>query len=206
MTRPDTQNEARPEGGGPPAPLVEAARAGDRHAFSELMGPLQGEIFRMVYYRTRSRMDAEDITQDVFFQAFKKLPGLHDAGRFRPWVFSIALNRVRDFHRRRRFTGLFGRFAEGEETERNEAGSSAGNDPLEAAARKEFWNTIGSFLDRLSRGEREVFLLRFFDQLTLSEIARVLKKSKSTVKTHLYRALSKLRNEKQIFKILEEQW
>jgi RNA polymerase sigma-70 factor (ECF subfamily) len=88
--------------------------------------------------------------------------------------------------------------------EARDAQSSPGDDPLEAAARREFWTAIGPFLDRLSRGEREVFLLRFFDQLTLSEIARVLRKSQSSVKTHLYRALSKLRKEKTVFKMLEE--
>ena len=49
-------------------------------------------------------------------------------------------------------------------------------------------------LDVLSRMEREVFLLRFFDQLSLKEITDALGKNESTIKTHLYRALKKIKS------------
>ncbi|MEJ2024773.1 MAG: sigma-70 region 4 domain-containing protein, partial [Deltaproteobacteria bacterium] len=61
--------------------------------------------------------------------------------------------------------------------------------------KKDFWNQVGGFLKKLSRVEKEVFLLRFLDHLTLKEIAETLGKGESTVKTHLYRALRKFRNE-----------
>jgi RNA polymerase sigma-70 factor (ECF subfamily) len=77
-------------------------------------------------------------------------------------------------------------------------------DPHERLIRQEFWNQVGSFLDELSRLEREVFLLRFWDQLKLNEIAEVLGNSQSTVKTHLYRALSKIRQSANINRLLLE--
>jgi RNA polymerase sigma-70 factor (ECF subfamily) len=52
--------------------------------------------------------------------------------------------------------------------------------------------------------EREVFLLRFFDHLSLNEIAGVLKKNESTVKTHLYRALAKFKKEPAMRQLLNE--
>ena len=52
--------------------------------------------------------------------------------------------------------------------------------------------------------EREVFLLRFFDHLSIKEIAGVLKKNESTVKTHLYRALAKFKKEPAMRKLLSE--
>jgi RNA polymerase sigma-70 factor (ECF subfamily) len=188
----------------PPPSLVEAARGGNRKAFTGLMERYRGEIFRMVYYRIRSRMDAEDITQDVFFQAFRKLPGLREADRFRPWLFSIALNRLRDFQRRRKFGRLFSSLDEKGETAAGQVEAPDADDPSEAVSRKEFWQGVHRFLDKLSKGEREVFLLRFFDQLTLKEIAGVLRKSESAVKTHLYRALSKCREDAALFQLLEE--
>ncbi|MEE4605145.1 MAG: sigma-70 region 4 domain-containing protein [Desulfobacteraceae bacterium] len=60
-------------------------------------------------------------------------------------------------------------------------------------SKKEFWKQIGRMLTRLSALEREIFLLRFFDQLTLKVMSAALHKSKSTVKTHRYRALPKTR-------------
>ena len=59
-------------------------------------------------------------------------------------------------------------------------------------------------LDKLSKIEREVFLLRFFDHLNINQIAGALKKNESTIKTHLYRALAKFRKEPGLRKLLKE--
>jgi len=53
--------------------------------------------------------------------------------------------------------------------------------------------------------EREVFLLRFMDHLNIKEISQVLKRSESSVKTHLYRALQKFRKEPELIKLLKEE-
>ena len=50
--------------------LVEKAQNGDRTAFHRLVDQFQPEIYRMIFYRTRSRMDAEDLTQDVMLKAY----------------------------------------------------------------------------------------------------------------------------------------
>lgn len=60
-------------------------------------------------------------------------------------------------------------------------------------SKKDFWRQIGKMPTSLSAMEKEVFLLRFFDQLTIKEMSAALHKSESTIKTHLYRALSKLK-------------
>ena len=83
--------------------LVNQAREGNRSAFSQLADQFYKEIFRMVFYRVRSRIDAEDITQDVFLKAYQKISSLKEAAKFRGWLFSITLNRIRDFQRKKRF-------------------------------------------------------------------------------------------------------
>ena len=70
--------------------------------------------------------------------------------------------------------------------------------------KQDFWKQIGLILDKLSRMEREVFLLRFLDLLSISEISIVLKKNESTVKTHLYRALVKFRQNDSILLLFKE--
>jgi RNA polymerase sigma-70 factor (ECF subfamily) len=52
---------------------------------------------------------------------------------------------------------------------------------------------VQQMLTELSRAEREVFMLRFFDELSIKEMASAMKKSESTIKTHLYRALAKVK-------------
>jgi RNA polymerase sigma-70 factor, ECF subfamily len=175
--------------------VVQRAKEGDRAAFGYLVSLFHEDIFRMVYFRTRSEVDAEDLTQDIFIQAFKGVKRLKDTDRFRSWLFSIAANRVRDFYRKKRFLFFMGAPGETGALKVEQQGEETDTEPLRNVEKKDFWNQIGGFLKKLSRLEKEVFVMRFLDQLTLKEIADALGKGESTVKTHLYRALKKFKKE-----------
>jgi len=184
--------------------LVNQAKDGKRSAFSQLVDQFQADVFRMVFYRIRSRTDAEDIAQDVFLKAYQKISSLKDASRFRGWLFSITLNRIRDFQRKKRFRSLFK--VEDENLEYQPPDETGTDQPeaLDRVLREDFWRQIRLILDKLSKMEREVFLLRFFDHLNINEIAGALKKNESTIKTHLYRALAKFKKEPGIRQLLKE--
>ena len=184
--------------------LVNQAREGNRSALTQLADRFHQDIFRMVFYRIRSRVDAEDITQDVFLKAFQKISSVKDAAKFRGWLFSIALNRIRDVQRKKRFRALFKKEDENIESHPTEKTDSDQPEALEHVMRKDFWRQIGLILKKLPNMEREVFLLRFFDHLSINEIAGVLKKNESTVKTHLYRALAKFKKEPVMRRLLNE--
>ena len=172
------------------AGLATAASKGDRSALNRLAGMFYKEIFRMIYFRTLSRMDAEDLVQDVFMRMAEKLPGLKDKTLFRAWLYRIAVNRVHDFHRRNKIKAVFGVRPD---SEPDAADPNPGAAP--AVEQKEFANMLRSFAGRLSRWEKEIFLLRFLDELEIGEIARTLKKNENTVKTHLYRAVAKFKED-----------
>lgn len=182
--------------------LAEMARDGDRAAFEQLVDLFHEEIFRMVYYRTRVRMDAEDLTQDIFLLAFRNLSRLRDVDRFKPWLFSIAVNKVRDHLRRKRFLGLFG-LADDQEEEPCDEEPDKDPDALHQLMEHEFWCEIKKLSQTFSPMEREVFYLRFMDQLSIKEISQVLKKSESAVKTHLYRALRKFKEDAGFLQMLK---
>lgn len=186
------------------ASLVKKARQGSSAAFHELVHLYQGAVFKMVYYRIRSQIDAEDLTQDIFLQAFKSLHRLKETERFRGWLFRIALNRVRDFSRKKRFRAMFKASFGNDELTAGELATDDRSETLEQLAKKDFWNRIREMLNRLSRMEREVFLLRFFDNLSIIEITRALGKTESTVKTHLYRGLNKFRKDASIQALLDD--
>ena len=171
---------------------------------TQLAGQFHEDVFRMVYYRMRSRVDAEDITQDVFLKAFQKISSIKDPAKFRGWIFSITLNRIRDFQRKKRFRSLFKMEDENIESHPVEETDRDQPDALEQVMRKDFWRRIGLILKKLPNMEREVFLLRFFDHLSIKEIAGVLKKNESTIKTHLYRALAKFKKEPAVRQLLTE--
>jgi len=179
--------------------------SGNRIALERLAGIFHEDVFRMVYYRTRSTMDAEDITQDIFIQAFKNLSRLRSTDRFKSWLFSIAVNRVRDFYRKKRFQQIFSPLTDSGLEDLPNTGSDENPEALDNIMRRDFWKQVELLLDKLSKKEREVFLLRFMDHLSIKEVSQVMKKSESTVKTHLYRALQKFRKEPSIIQFLEEE-
>lgn len=177
----------------PTVELVEKAQAGDQTAFHRLVDHYQPEIYRMIYYRSRSQMDAEDLTQDVMLKAYKNIAHLKSPEVFRSWLYRIAVNRVRDYYRKIQFKSLFGFVSVDDESFHESAEMAVAAEAEGEIFRKDFWRQIEQMLTSLSQMEKEVFLLRFFDQLTIKEISAALKKNQSTIKTHLYRALRKVK-------------
>lgn len=179
--------------------LVEKARDGNRVSFQELVGIFQEDIYRLAYYRTFSQMDAEDLTQDVFEQAYRKLNSLNDPQRFRAWLYSIAVNRCNDFLRKRKYMSLL-QMRTAQEQDFMDSGKDMNNTFNDRIEKKRFWKQVKTILQRLSAMERQVFTLRFMDHRNINEIAAILDKNESTIKTHLYRALNKVRGQSEFFK------
>lgn len=184
------------------AACVEQARCGDRHAMGELIGVFREDIYRMVYYRTGNRMDAEDLTQEIFLKVFDKLKALKDTAMFRPWLYRIAVNRVNDYHRRKKFLSFFVPASEREDGPEMEDVERSEETVLDQVIKKEFWHEVEGFMHKLSKLEREVFQLRFMDHLGIAEISTVLNRGESTVKTHLYRAVKKFQAEEHLIGLI----
>lgn len=134
-------------------------------------------------------MDAEDLTQDVFVEMTRSIKKLRDPLTFKAWLCRIALNRVKDFHRRRKLRAFW---VKSEAEGRIETGDGV-KSPLDQIQEKEFWRQLHGLVQGMSRKERETFLLRYVDQLRIREIGETLRISESAVKTHLQRALKKLK-------------
>jgi RNA polymerase sigma-70 factor (ECF subfamily) len=181
--------------------LVEQGRQGNNAALEQLIEHFYGDIFRMVFLRVPVRMDAEDVTQDVFAQMIKSLARLKEPEKFKSWLFRLALNRVRDFHRRKRIAFFFGSNIE-KEADTNVAESRT-TDPLSTMMQEEFQGRFREFSKSLPTWEREFFILRFMDNFDIREITQILNKNENTVKTHLYRALKKFKNNSRLHALLK---
>src|SRR5262245_55103325 len=83
------------------ADLVEAARSGDRAAFADLYARYGSVVHGVLLARVPPR-DAEDLVQDVFLIALRRLSTLRESGAFGGWLLTIARNRAVDYHRRAR--------------------------------------------------------------------------------------------------------
>ena len=169
--------------------LVIKAQSGDRFALEKLADRFYGEIFRLIFYRLGNRMDAEDIAQDTMTEMVKSINKLKEPAKFKPWLFRIGLNRWRDFNRKAKVRSILKPAA----TLIEKGIDSESNSALDHVLHKEFWQHFRHYQNRLSPMEKEIFTLRYVDQLKINEIADTLHKNESTIKTHLYRALHKFK-------------
>ncbi|HEV2773460.1 MAG TPA: sigma-70 family RNA polymerase sigma factor [Thermoleophilaceae bacterium] len=162
-------------------------------AFERLYHEYATPLFKFFLYRIGDRTVAEDLVSDTFERV------LRARWRFDPrrgseaaWLYSVALNRLRDYVRRAEGEGraLEKAARQGEEPEggRSEAGESA----LRAVEARQ---TVFGALASLSDEEREAVALRYGADLTLAETARVIGERRTTVEGRIYRALRKMRAE-----------
>jgi RNA polymerase sigma-70 factor, ECF subfamily len=154
----------------------------------------RSRILRYAMFAVRDRDAAETITQECFLKAYRARESFRGECSISTWLMQIAVNLVRDYARSKQFQ--FWKRAQTSAVEVSEVteylrhpGSSAESGVLAREQLQAVWTAV----DRLSRMQREVFLLRFVEELELKEIAELMQMKESTVKSHLYRALSSVR-------------
>jgi len=130
---------------------------------------------------------AEDVVQNAFFRAHRALEGFRGDASLDTWFYRIL---VREVQRHQRWRGLRRLFAA------DPAQAERAPDP-HPTADPALRRRIGRALERLSPGQREVFVLVHLEELSVAETAAVLGKAVGTVKSHLHRALASLRVELQ---------
>ncbi|PZU07996.1 RNA polymerase sigma factor [Sphingomonas sp.] len=166
--------------------VLAAARRDD--AFREIMRRHREPLYRLIRGHIGDEDAALDLVQESFASAWRHLARFDPALPLRPWLARIAINRSRDWHRRRRIRRLFGfGDAEAAETVPDDAPSpetvAAGRIELERV-----WAAIAQLPERL----RETLLLRAIEGLSQAETARTLSISEKAVETRLYRARAHL--------------
>jgi RNA polymerase sigma factor (sigma-70 family) len=89
------------------ATVIHKARAGDNAARETIIKRFHDRIFRLVFYRVKNRSDAEDITQEIFIKVLNNLSKLKNPRRLKPWIYTIAINQVNDFHKKKMLLSFF---------------------------------------------------------------------------------------------------
>lgn len=184
--RPEAETVADPY-----APLVEAAKAGDRAATEQLIAQLRPLIVR--YCRARigravsTFSSADDVAQDVCMAVLTSLPSYRSTGAsFLGFVYGIAMHKIMDFHRkysRERSTPV----AELPDVVTVTAG------PEHRLLHNELGEQVGALLAELSPTQRDVLTLRLIVGLSVAETADATSMSLGAVRVCQHRALAKLR-------------
>ncbi len=182
----DAQRRAdEPGAAGDLADLVAEAAAGDGQAWSELIERYARRVYALAKSRLRDPDQAEEVSQAVFASVFQHVStGRYtERGQFEPWLFRIAMNRIRD-HVRRSSRGprMVGEFAA--------PVASAPASPLHA----EDVNELRRAIESLSDADQEIIGLRHQAGMEFKAIAEVLNEPVGTLLARHHRALHKLRD------------
>jgi RNA polymerase sigma-70 factor, ECF subfamily len=162
----------------PEAALVEAVRRGDREAFGQLYALYAPMVHGILLARAPYR-EVDDLAQDVFLAALRRLDTLRENGAFGGWLAMIARNRAIDFHRRARETEELPEELPEQSRAEVEAEEEAGG-ALEA-------------IRSLPEAYRETLILRLVEGMTGPEIAARTGLTPASVRVNLHRGMKMLR-------------
>lgn len=166
------------------------ARANHEDAYRELLGRYKAAVYRLIVKHIGDADEAMDLTQETFVAGFSALARYDGERPFRIWIARIALNKCRDWGRRRKVRAFFAR-ALPLETAHHVASDTPAPD-MEASDRLELAR-VRAAIGELPANLREVLLLRGMDEVSQSEAAAMLSVSEKTIETRLYRARTRLK-------------
>ncbi|WP_336029540.1 RNA polymerase sigma factor [Geodermatophilus sp. FMUSA9-8] len=175
---------AEPEQPVPDAVLVAEARAGDTGAFEQLVLRYQTVLYRLAVRMLADRQEAEDVVQDVFVTAWRRLPDLRDGDAVGGWLYRTTTNRCLNRLRDRRSVPA-------EDLERLPDARPAGS-PARVAEAAAGVRALRAALDGLTPEQRAVWLLRELHDRSYEEIAAAVGSSPAAVRGRLARARADL--------------
>ena len=171
--------------------LVAQFQAGRPDAFDDLMKRYKGQIYAYLLRSVKNYEDAEELTIEVFFKAYRALDTWKPQARFSTWLYKIAHNLSIDFHRAKSRRQTYSLDDDEFVLEEPTAGDMWSNPEWEIEE-KDRHRVIREAIDQLSPKQKAVFILNRYQGLQIKEITEVLGMAEGTVKIHLHRAVKKL--------------
>ncbi|MDO8716088.1 MAG: sigma-70 family RNA polymerase sigma factor [Dehalococcoidales bacterium] len=169
--------------------LVRQAKEGEKQAFAQLYEAHFERVYRYVAFKIGDRTEAEDMTQQVFLNAYQSLSTFNWKGTpVSAWFFRIAHNQIVDHLRRKE-----------KQTKRqaelslNESITGRNEDPVAAAELSMDKERLSAATKQLTEAQREVISLRFAGDLPIAEVARIMGKKPGAIKALQHSAVIALR-------------
>jgi RNA polymerase sigma-70 factor, ECF subfamily len=162
--------------------LIARFLAGDRAAFDSLFEKYQDYVYNIVYGIVGRADEAQDVVQEVFVQVYRSLPSFRRGSRFATWLYRIAVNRAVDAAR----ASKSWRWLPLNETFK--AIPDPADNPEQAADRRAGREAVQQVLMQVAVQHRDILVLRYYQELSIEEIADVLSCSVTAAKVRLHRA------------------
>jgi RNA polymerase sigma-70 factor (ECF subfamily) len=156
--------------------LARRLQQGCRQSFAELVERYGISLFRFLRYKTNNFQDAEDLVQESFIRAYENIHRYNDSWKFSTWLFTIAARLASShFRKSRSFQTV-------------EDIGSPDSEPGRMVIEKEMRQGLWALARGLSMNQYQALWLKYGQDMSIKEIARVLRKSQVNVKVLLYRA------------------
>ncbi|WP_077619315.1 RNA polymerase sigma factor [Bacillus sinesaloumensis] len=153
----------------------------------DLYKEIQPRIYAFFFIKTSSKELAEDLTQEVFYEAIKSIHTYSGQSTIQTWLFAIARNRLLKHYRSKKYKN------ELTEMLKKETGQST--TPEEEVLNKEVKQNLLVYINRLDDVSKEIVTLRIYGELSFKEIGSLLGKSENFARVTFHRAKLKLHKE-----------
>jgi len=156
------------------------------------------KIFLLALKMLKNYEDAEDATQDIFLKVYENINSFRKEAKFTTWIYRIALNHIYYMNNKR--SKEINQFPEAHEM-RTEMNAN----PSSILYEKELFVSLEKLINSLSPRQKEVFVMRYYNQLPFKKIAQILQKSLGTVKSNYFFAMQKIKKDLQNQNLIEFQ-
>lgn len=164
--------------------IIEQCKNGNFDGFDGFYGEYLEKIYRFIYYRTRHKETAEDLASRTFIKAFENIKKFDPKkGSFSAWIYCIARNNMIDHYRSKKDAVDIADFW----------GFGLDENIGQRFDNKEKLKEVGEYLKLLDKIQREVVIMRVWDNLSYREISQVIGKNEAHCKVIFSRAINKLR-------------
>jgi len=163
---------------------VKLCKKGKLEKFAFLYDSYVEKIYRFIYYKTHHKETAEDLTSDTFLKALEKINSFKE-GSFQAWLFKIARNTVIDYYRKKKSVLNIDDVWDLGKTD----------NIVKDLEMKEKLEKVYDSFSKLNSIQREIVLLRIWEDMPYKEIAEIVGKKEGACKMIFTRAISKLKNE-----------
>jgi len=162
--------------------LVIKSRQGNAESFGLLFDKYSKKIYRFIYYKVPAKELAEDFTSQCFLKAWEQISTGVKVSSFQAWIYKIARNLVIDYYRTR---------------EREELPLIYREEDIESDFRVDpdknlDIQNLEKILLKLKSENREIIILRFIEDLSIKEIAKIVDKSSANIRVIIHRTLKEL--------------
>ncbi len=166
--------------------LIEKFLKGDESAFNLLVKRHQEKIYMLARRMLGNHLDADEVVQEVLMVIYKKLNTFKFESSFSTWLYRITMTRSLNFIKRRSLKNTFSIF----ELRKNKSDES---DPLDLVEGKEQFDLIEKLLKKLPPKQREIFILKNFEEMKYEEISEITGKSVGALKANYFHSVNKLK-------------